>query len=61
MSRTRATDRRETTDRRKVAAMQTDHKANSPPLQRTAKARGSKKHFASYRFATIVYLMSELI
>ena len=32
-------DRYTTTDRRKLAAMQTDHKANLPPRQLTAKAR----------------------
>ena len=39
---------RETTDRRKLAAMQTDREANPPLRQLTAKARGSKKHFAPY-------------
>ena len=47
-----------TTNRRKLAAIQTDREANSPPQQLTAKARGSKNHFAPYRFATIVYLMT---
>ena len=39
---------RETTDRRKLAAMQTDRKANLPLQQLTTKTRGSKKHFAPY-------------
>ena len=42
---------RETTDRGKVAAMQTDHEANLPPRQLTAKTQGSKNHFAPYRFS----------
>ena len=42
---------RKTTDCRKVAAMQTDCEANSPPRQLTAKTRGSKNHFAPYRFS----------
>ena len=50
-----------TTDRRKVAAMQTDHEANSLPRQLIAKAKSSKNHFAPYRFAKIVYLMTVLI
>ena len=41
---------RETTDRGKVAAMQTDRQANWPPQQLTSKARGSKNHFAPYCF-----------
>ena len=39
---------REISDRRKLAAMQTDREANSPLRQLTAKAPGSKKHFTRY-------------